>query len=79
MKKSLGALSLAASGSFIPFAATKEQRIAAGDPRKSIEERYGSHDGYVKAVREQAKVLVSERFLFEEDAARVIKEAETRH
>ena len=64
------------TGSFIPFAATKEQRIAAGDPRKSFEERYGSHDGYVKAVREQTKALVAERFLLEEDAARFVKEAE---
>jgi hypothetical protein len=31
------------SGSFIPFATTKAQRIASGDPRLSLEERYGSH------------------------------------
>jgi len=65
------------TGSFIPFAATKEQRAAAGDPRKSLEERYGSHDGYVKAVADQTKALVAERFLLEEDAARFIKGAET--
>jgi alpha/beta hydrolase family protein len=65
------------TGSFIPFAATKEQRAAAGDPRKSLEERYGSHDGYVKAVADQTKALVGERFLLEEDAARFIKGAET--
>ena len=64
------------TGSFIPFAATKEQRTAAGDPRKSLQERYGSHDGYVKAVTDQTKALVVERFLLEEDAARFIKEAE---
>lgn len=67
------------SGSFIPFATTKDQRIASGDPRKSFQERYGSHEGYVKAVREQAKKLVGERFLLEEDAARFIKEAEASH
>ena len=66
------------TGSFIPFAATKEQRTAAGDPRKSLEERYGNHDGYVSAVREQAKALVAERVLLDEGAARFIKEAETR-
>jgi hypothetical protein len=65
------------TGSFIPFAATKEQRTAAGDPRRSLEERYGTHDGYVKAVADQTKALVAERFLLEEDAARFIKEAET--
>ena len=65
------------TGSFIPFAATKDERTAAGDPRQSLEERYGSHDGYVKAVVDQTKALVSERFLLEEDAARFIKQAET--
>jgi hypothetical protein len=65
------------TGSFIPFAATKEQRTAAGDPRKSLEERYGNHEGYVRAVREHAKTLVVERFLLEEDAERAVKEAET--
>jgi hypothetical protein len=31
----------------------------------------------VTAIREQAKTLVAERFLLEEDPARFIKEAET--
>jgi hypothetical protein len=65
------------TGSFVPFAATADARAAAGDPRKSLQERYGSHDGYVNAVREQAKALVAERFLLEEDAARFVKQAET--
>jgi hypothetical protein len=64
------------NGSFIPFATTKDRRVASGDPRKSLQERYGSHEGYVKAVRKEAKKLVAERFLLEEDAARFIKEAE---
>lgn len=29
------------NGSFIPFAETKAEREAAGDPRLSLEERYG--------------------------------------
>jgi len=65
------------AGSFIPFAATKELRTASSDPRKSLQERYGSHDGYVKAVRDAAQSLVAERFLLEEDAARLVKEAES--
>ncbi len=67
----------ALDGAFIPFAGTKEQRTASGDPRKSLEERYGSHDGYVNAVRQQAKALVAERFLRDEDAERAVKEAES--
>jgi len=65
------------AGSFMPFAVTKEQRTTSGDPRKSLQERYGSHDGYVRAVRDAAKSLVAERFLLEEDAARFVREAES--
>lgn len=77
-KESRGPNLCALDGSFIAFAKTKEERLASGDPRKSLEERYGSHDGYVKAVSDAAKALVAERFLLEEDASRFIKEAETR-
>ena len=64
------------TGSFIAFAATKEQRLASGDPRRSLEERYESHEGYVSAVKDAAKKLVAERFLLQEDADRYVKDAE---
>jgi len=41
-------------GGMVPFAKTKAQRLAAGDPRLSLEERYGTHDGYVAAVKAAA-------------------------
>jgi len=63
------------SGSFIPFAKAKAERLASNDPRLSFEERYGTHDGYVAAVREAAESLKAERFLLEEDAARLVSEA----
>ena len=78
-KESRGPNLCALDGSFIPFAATKAERTSAGDPRKSLEERYGSHDGYVNSLRDSAKALVAERFLLEEDAARLIKEAESQN
>ena len=34
-------------GSFIPFARTRQERLDAGDPRLSIEERYPSKEAYV--------------------------------
>src|SRR5438477_4934236 len=34
-------------GGMVPLAKTKAQRMAAGDPRLSLEERYGTHAGYV--------------------------------
>jgi hypothetical protein len=33
------------NGSFIPFAATAAERLPSGDPRPSLEERYGTREG----------------------------------
>ena len=41
-------------GGMVPFAITKAQRLANDDPRPSLEERYGTHDGYVAAVKAAA-------------------------
>jgi hypothetical protein len=64
------------SGAFIPFAKTKAERLASEDPRLSLEERYGTHDKYVARVRAAAARLVAERFLLQEDADRIIGQAE---
>jgi hypothetical protein len=63
-------------GGFIPFARTKAERLASGDPRPSLEERYGTHAGYVAKVKEAARRLVEQRFLLEDDADRLVREAE---
>jgi len=42
------------TGGMVPFFKTKAERLAAGDPRLSLEERYGTHDGYVGAVTKAA-------------------------
>jgi hypothetical protein len=63
------------SGSFIPFARTRAERLAVGDPRLSLEERYGSQAGYVRAVERGAERLRHMRQLLEEDADRLIQEA----
>jgi alpha/beta hydrolase family protein len=64
------------SGSFIPFASTRQERLATGDPRPSIEERYPTREAYVAAFRKAADDLVAQRFLLPEDAVRLISEAE---
>jgi hypothetical protein len=64
------------SGGFIPFHRTRAERLSAGDERASLEERYGSHRGYVAAVRAAAEELVREGFLLTEDADRLVSEAE---
>jgi hypothetical protein len=64
-----------AMGSFIPFATTKAQRLAAGDPRPSLEERYGTYSRYVQAVEAAAERLVAERLLLPEDATAYVEAA----
>jgi hypothetical protein len=65
------------NGAFIPFAKTKAERLATGDPRPSLEERYASHKAYVAAVKAATDQAVAERFLLREDADRLIAEAES--
>jgi hypothetical protein len=64
-----------AMGSFIPFAKSRADRIAAGDPRPSLEERYGTHSRYVKAVETAAQRMLSERLLLPEDASAYVEAA----
>jgi alpha/beta hydrolase family protein len=64
------------SGGWIPFAKTKAERLASGDPRPSLEERYRSHDEYVQAVSKAAGKLVQERYLQQQDADAMIKQAD---
>ena len=63
-------------GLFIRFATTAAERQESGDPRLSLEERYTDHAGYVRAVEDAARRLVDERFLLEEDARTMIRQAE---
>jgi hypothetical protein len=62
-------------GQFIPFANTKAERVAASDPRLSIEERYPSQGEYVRAVKEAAGALVRQRLLLIEDDDRMVETA----
>ena len=52
------------------------ERLAKGDPRPSLEERYPSHAAYVAKVKAQADALVAERYMLPADAARIVAEAE---
>jgi hypothetical protein len=63
-------------GGMVPFARTAQERGANGDPRLSLQERYGSHEGYVAAVRKAAEKAQAQGFLLAEDAVRLIKAAE---
>jgi hypothetical protein len=63
------------SGGYIPFAVTRDERTKSGDPRPSIEERYGTQEGYLCAVKRAAGELVRDRFLLQDDAGRLIESA----
>jgi len=66
------------SGSYIPFRRTRAERLAVGDPRLSLEERYGDHSGFVAAVKRAADDLVAKGFLLPDDAVRLVNQAEAR-
>jgi len=63
-------------GSFVAFARTKVDRERAGDPRPSLEERYGNRAGYVAQVRAAAERLVAQRLLLREDVQQYVEWAE---
>lgn len=63
-------------GGYIPFAKTKAERLASGDPRLSLEERYGTHANYVAKVKAAASRLVADRLMLQDDADRLIAQAE---
>jgi hypothetical protein len=65
------------SGSFVPFAKTKAERDAIGDPRRSIEERYPTKDAYAAAVKTAADALVTQRLLLPADAKMLVEQAAT--
>jgi hypothetical protein len=62
------------AGGYVPFAITQAQRLASGDPRLSIEERYGTLGNYYLSALYQAKDLFRQRFLLVDDANRLINQ-----
>jgi hypothetical protein len=63
-------------GSLVPFARTRREREAVGDPRPSLGERYGSRAAYVTKVKAAAAALVADRLLLPSDAALYVRAAE---
>ena len=67
------------TGGYVPFAITTADRINNSDPRPSLEERYGTHDGYVKAVQAAAANAVAKGFLLQADADALVAAAQASH
>lgn len=69
---------LIALGAYIPFAGTRAERLASGDPRLSLEERYVTPADYVRRISDAARALCEEGLLLAEDVERIIDEARER-
>jgi hypothetical protein len=61
-------------GAMIPFAHDAKARDA-GDPRASLEERYGNHAAWLAQLKQAAQSLVAARYFLQEDADRLIAAA----
>jgi hypothetical protein len=55
-------------GQMVPFPKTKAERLASGDPRLSIEERYPAFSAYHAAVKSAIEDMVAKRLILREDA-----------
>ena len=60
---------VAFEASYIPFARTASERRKARDPRKSVEERYGSREDYLDRFGHALDELVQQRWVLPEDRA----------
>ncbi len=58
------------SGQYIPFSKTKADRLASGDPRLSIEERYGNMETHSSLLHKAIDDLVQAGYLLPFDAER---------
>ncbi len=54
-------------GSFLPFPPTAVDRIANHDPRKSIAERYGGRDDYLRRYADAVDGLIRQKWILPED------------
>jgi hypothetical protein len=65
-------------GGMVPFATTRAERLASTprDPRRSLEERYHDHAGYVKAVTRAANRAMAQGFLLQEDRDALVAAAQ---
>ncbi len=67
------------TGQYIPFAVHKADRLASGDPRLSLEERYGSKAGYIAAVQQAIQDQLDEGLLLPDDAVTILSQENARN
>jgi hypothetical protein len=73
-RREAGAEAILASlaGSYLPFPRTTTQRKQTGDPRRSLEERYGNYEDYRRRFARACAKLVKQGYLLQEDADRLV-------
>jgi len=64
------------TGMMISLFQTQADRLAAGDPRLSLQELYGDHAGYVTQVAAAAQNLRGQRLMLQEDVDKAIRDAD---
>ena len=60
------------SGSFIPFPATEAERKKTGDPRPSVQARYGTLDEYLRRLTKQCRKYEAAGYLLPDDTQRIV-------
>jgi hypothetical protein len=60
-------------GAYIPFEVMKGERETLGDPRPSLEERYGSLRGYIDQLEAKCREMASQGYLVADDIPRIIQ------
>jgi hypothetical protein len=66
---------VALAGAYFPFARTRAEREADGDPRLSIAERYADRADYLRRIRAAAESLVQQRYYLAEDVDDAVERA----
>jgi hypothetical protein len=62
-------------GSRIPFPRTRAERQKTGDPRASVEERYGTFEEYRSRLAAACERLILARYFLREDADALLARA----
>lgn len=65
-------------GAWVPFARTKAERVAVGDSRLSLEERYTDKTTYLEKVKAVVQGLIDQRLLLHTDLDAQMKQASER-
>ena len=60
-------------GSYIPFPRSRAERVAAGDPRLAVQERYQSAEDYLGQMMKYCEKMVQKGYLLPGDVPRILE------